>query len=324
MIFRLSIGVCFCFLLMLLIWALGPYSADIEFIPDQGALWYYWKRPDPNFWTRLSAWGLYIAHQITIWWLIYSAKNQQLSYKPNSSSKLHRVNIYALTANLFFVVFHIIQTKFLYDGLAQDVSNLSAQFSVIFLLSFVLIIENKRRGILLGKRLKLLDSIYPVIKEYHGYYFAWAVIYTFWFHPIEITLGHLLGTFYVLMLLLQGSLFFTRFHTNKKWTVLLEMFVLIHGTLIAYLNVNSGSPSMFAFGFLTLFFVNQLYGLTSSKKVISLLTMIYAFIVVAYYWQDLQQAQEIIRIPMALYIGVAFIVLLYFIGCFVKKIIKSF
>ena len=28
-------------------------------------------------------------------------------------------------------------------------------------------------------------------RRYHGYYFAWAIVYTFWYHPMEATTGHL-------------------------------------------------------------------------------------------------------------------------------------
>ncbi|WP_157114476.1 hypothetical protein [Halioglobus japonicus] len=46
------------------------------------------------------------------------------------------------------------------------------------------------------------------------------------------------GTLYVLMLMLQGSLFFTRAHRNCLWTGLLETFVLIHGALASYMSIH--------------------------------------------------------------------------------------
>jgi hypothetical protein len=43
----------------------------------------------------------------------------------------------------------------------------------------------------------------------------WNIVYTFWYHPAEHTMGHLLGFFYSTMMLARGSLFFTRLHVNK-------------------------------------------------------------------------------------------------------------
>ena len=57
----------------------------------------------------------------------------------------------------------------------------------------------------------------------------WAVIY----HPMEATSGHLIGFLYMFLLLVQGSLFFTRAHVNRWWTLFLEVAVLAHGTLVA-------------------------------------------------------------------------------------------
>jgi hypothetical protein len=39
------------------VWLLGQRLSGIEFAPDQGASWYYWKLlPHPIVWTHLSAW----------------------------------------------------------------------------------------------------------------------------------------------------------------------------------------------------------------------------------------------------------------------------
>ena len=111
-----------------------------------------------------------------------------------------------------------------------------------------------------------LDEPGRFLRRYHGYYFAWAIIYTFWFHPIEDNMGHLLGTFYTLMILLQGSLFFTRFHTNRWWTLLLEVFVLVHGAVVAYMTQDAGVWRMFLFGFFGLLVITQMHGVGLSVK----------------------------------------------------------
>ena len=83
---------------------------------------------------------------------------------------------------------------------------------------------------------------------------------------MESTGGHLLGTLYTLLIMLQGSLFFTRVHLNKWWMFTQEALVLVHGTMVAYLD-NIRQPElpsvwrMFFFGFAALIVVTQMYGL---------------------------------------------------------------
>jgi hypothetical protein len=74
------------------------------------------------------------------------------------------------------------------------------------------------------------------------------------------TPGHLLGFLYMFLLLLQGSLFFTRMHVNKWWMFTQEILVLIHGTLVALSNAPD-FWQMFCFGFAGLFVVTQMHGL---------------------------------------------------------------
>ena len=47
---------------------------------------------------------------------------------------------------------------------------------------------------------------------------------------MEATSGHLIGFLYMFLLMLQGSLLFTRAHVNRWWTLVLEVAVLAHGT----------------------------------------------------------------------------------------------
>ncbi len=44
---------------------------------------------------------------------------------------------------------------------------------------------------------------------------------------MEPTNGHLIGFFYMFLLMLQGSLFFTRIHVNRWWTLIQEFLVLV-------------------------------------------------------------------------------------------------
>ena len=176
------------------------------------------------------------------------------------TSGLHPVNIWALAANAVFILLHFAQTHLWYDGLAQDVSIWSSQISVIILLVWILLMENSRRGLFLGKTMPISKQIISFARKYHGYYFAWATIYTFWYHPMESTPAHLVGFLYMFLLLLQGSLFLTRIHINRYWMLALEFSVLIHGTLVAVYQGNGIWP-MFFFGFAGMFLITQMHGL---------------------------------------------------------------
>ncbi|MGV2435012.1 MAG UNVERIFIED_CONTAM: hypothetical protein LVT10_09145 [Anaerolineae bacterium] len=121
----------------------------------------------------------------TIWGLIWYAQ----TYVKKYTDGLHRVNQIALAATAFFVFLHLVQTHIWYDGLAQDVSIFSSQWSVIIMLIWIIIMENQRRGVFFGQKLPFPKRVMRFARKYHGYYFAWAVIYTFWYHPMETTGG---------------------------------------------------------------------------------------------------------------------------------------
>lgn len=84
------------------------------------------------------------------------------------------------------------------------------------MLVFVVLMEYKERGIIfrwptadntLTCSKKLRFSLEPsnLVRRYHGYAFAWATCYTFWYHPMENTMGHVMGFIYTYMILLQGE-----------------------------------------------------------------------------------------------------------------------
>lgn len=303
----LLLGIVFCFFYSGLIWFLDPLIPVINFEPDTGFSHYFWKLPDPNIITRLTAWLGYFLHQISIWALIWNAQRKRLNY----TGGLHFINVVALLTNAFFVLLHLGQTHLTYDGLAQDVPIWSSQGSVILLLVIVLAMENQRRGLFFGKRAPMPKEGIRALRKYHGYVFSWAVIFTFWYHPMEATSGHLMGTFYTALLMLQGSLFFTRIHLNKYWTGALEILVLIHGTMVAVMQKNGMWP-MFFFGFAALFIITQMHGFGISKKMRWFFVASYIFgvsLVYGFIRADWVSMNEILRIPIIEY-SLAFLVAL--------------
>ena len=312
-------GLAFSLLITLFIWVARPYLIPtIPFAPDTGVSHYYWKLPNPTWITRASAWIGYITHQLFFWVLIYKAQTSSLRY----TARLHHLNIIALIGNAAFILIHFLQTAIWYDGLAQDVSIFSSQGSVILLLVMVLLMENQRRGLFFGYKVKGLKEPAGIVRYYHGYVFSWAIVYTFWYHPIENTSGHLIGLFYTFLLLLQGSLFFTRIHINKWWTFFQEFTVLVHGTLVAVMQQRNGGSEiwpMFFFGFAALVIVTQMYGLDLPRwarwAVIALFVLGVTF---AYNgrWADLN---EVLRIPIIEYLSVFVLAGLLWLGIIIKR-----
>ena len=294
----LWLGIAFSLLITILIWALDPLLANIALLPDQGVSWYYWKLPNPTFWTRFSAWGLYFMHQLALWWIIWYSQKHKSKY----TTGLHKFNYWALGLNAVFILLRVVQTHLWYDGLAQDVSIFTSQGSVIVLLVWVLLMENNRRGLIAGKKAPISQEIIRFARKYHGYYFAWATVYTFWYHPTVATPAHLWGFFYMFLLLLQGSLFFTRVHVNKYWTFVQEFTVLVHGTIVAVFQ-GAGMWPMFAFGFGAIFILTQLYGL--GLKAWQRWSFIGIYVLTALYVYNgrlVAGLLEIIRIPAIDYI----------------------
>ena len=293
-------GILFSLAFSALIWWTGQRLSSVPHLPDTGPSWYYWKLPEATFWSRLTSWGFYFLHQIAAWGLIYYAQKQ----RPRYLSGMHRFNILALAGNAFFITLHLVQTQLWYDGLAQDVSIWSSQGSVIVLLVWVLLMENNRRGIFFGKKLPIRQQIIRFARKYHGYFFAWATIYTFWYHPMEPTSGHVIGFFYMFLLLLQGSLFYTRVHLNRWWTTSLEVIVLAHGALVAVMNGNGLWP-MFAFGFGGIFVITQMHGLGWSRWVRGLILAFYIIAALAVYSiRGIADIHQIFWIPVVEYLGV--------------------
>ena len=313
-------GILFSFAFTGLIWILGPTLPQINFLPDQGFTWYYWKLPEPTFWSRATAWGGYLFHQLAIWCLIYWGQRQKLKY----THSLHRLNVLALATNVFFIILHLAQTHIWYDGLAQDVSIQSSQASVVIILVVVLLMENQRRGLFFGKKIGFLRQMGQVARRYHGYLFAWGIIYTFWYHPMETTPGHLIGFLYTFFLLLQSSLMFTRAHVHRWWMVVQEVTVLFHGTLVAYLTQGADVWPMFFFGFATIFIVTQMYGLGLHRwQRWAFVGAYIAALVAVYSSRGWLQLNEILRIPLIEYLLVFVLALLIWLGIWVLNWLRQ-
>ena len=226
-----ALSVLFALVASVAILGLAPWISGIQFPPDQGYNWYLWKRPDPDVWSRATAWGGYIAHQLFLWGLIWWAQTNRGKLRDRTT--MHPLNWVALGGTAVFALLHGLQTALFYDGLAQDLPVMTSQGSVILLLVVVLLMEAPRRGLFFGTGKGWFAALRPMLIRSHGYYFAWAVTFTYWYHPMEVTCGHIAGFLYTFLLFIQASFIFTRVHTNRWWTFALEASVLIHGVIVA-------------------------------------------------------------------------------------------
>jgi hypothetical protein len=295
-------GITFAALFTLLIWLADSLLKRFVLDPGDGTVMFYdWQLAQHTSLGRFTAWGFYALHQVILWALIYYAQSSVKKY----STGLHPVNLWALGVNAFFIVLHFIQTHIWYDALAMDMSSFTSQGSVILMLCFILVMENKRRGMFFGAKAPFSERVMSFAKKYHGYLFAWAIVYTFWFHPLVGTPGHLAGFFYMFMLMLQGSLFLTRIHVNKWWTVTQEVTVLFHGTLVAIFQ-GADLWQMFAFGFGAMFVITQMHGLNLSCLTRWLIGLGYAAAAIVVFNTTWAHLNTIIRIPFIEYL-IAFI-----------------
>jgi hypothetical protein len=291
-------GIAFSLGVTVLTWVLDRVWLEVPVLaPDRPGMWYEWQRLEPTAWSRASAWIGYLLHQVTIWGLIWWAQRE----RPDYTGGLHRFNWIALAANAFFIVLHLVQTALWYDGLAQDVHEATAQWSVILLLMAVVVMENQRRGLVFGRPVGFVTESAGAIRRYHGYYFAWATIYTFWYHPMIGTSGHLAGFLYMFLMLLQGSLFFTRAHTNRYWMVTQELAVAAHGALVAWMQ--AGAWEMFLCGFLGMFVITQMHGLGWSRAVRWVVGVGYVGLVAFLYSDQAGRALLVLGIPATIIPG---------------------
>ncbi|MBT3316213.1 MAG: hypothetical protein HN390_16545 [Anaerolineae bacterium] len=308
------------FALTIVIWlTAGSLASRFDVVNEKYFSFYYpWQTRNPTTMAYITVWVGYALHNISAWAVIYMAKKE----KPKYQTGFRWFNWAMLAVNGIFYILHWIQTQLWYDGLAIAVPEVTSQGSVVLMLVVILILETPRRGLALGKKVKFHKRFMQVVREYHGYLFSWAIIYTFWYHPMENTFGHLAGFFYIFLLLAQSVLLFNRAHLNKYWTFLLEAFVLIHGTLVAISQANGIWP-MFAFGFGAMIVLTQMYGIGLNTWVRRALAVSFVIGVSLFYTLsgNLSGLNEVIRIPFIDYLLIG---LLYLIFLGVNGVVSLF
>jgi len=238
---------------------------------------YFWQLPEETRdWvgSQTTAWIFYALHQLAVWSTIYfaqlefstqgkfTANGVNKKESPKYTSELRQINWISLFLNGVFWLLHLLHTHTYYDATAPTAHEMSSQGSVILMLVFVLMMEGPKRGLFLGRPAMTWSlSAVDVVKRYHGYAFSWAVIYTFWYHPMEGYFGHLFGFMHVWLVMFQGSMMYTTAHLNRYWRMICEAWVFVHGMVISMQTLSSNSWPMFTFGFGAIFVLTQVPGL---------------------------------------------------------------
>ena len=133
---------------------------------------------------------------------------------------------------------------------------------------------------------------------------------------METSWGHLFGFFYTFLLMIQAGFIFTRVHTNRWWTLTLEVLVLFHGVVVA-LIAGQEFWIMFLFGFLMMFVVTQMHGIGLSRTTRWAIGLIFILgIILVYSDRGWNHINEIFRIPMIDYL------LVFFLGGLIFLILK--
>lgn len=303
--------------------AMGGLLSQFEIIPhpDDGFV-YEWQLAEQTAWGQLTAWLGFAIHQTLIWGTIAYAQNRYS--KRDYGRGLRPVNLWAIGINGVFIVLHYLQTMFFYDGIAQDLPSWTAQFAVALMLIVILGMENQRRGLFFGRKVGFRKTFTDGLRKYHGYFFSFAVIYTFWFHPMIPTWGHLIGFIHVVLVMTQGSLMFLRVHLNKRWMLLLEILVLPHAFQVA-LNQGNDIWPMFFFGFAAIFLITQMHGLRLKPWVRGafygsfLLVLLYVYLVM----REPYQVNEAARIPLIEYLVLFIMYWIYLAGAWASSRIRA-
>ena len=268
--FKVWIGlIIFAVIEVILIFLLEPLLR-INFPPlnpDMGPEDYYWKLNVRDTLTMIITWTFYAAHQFSVWIVIVWA------HKNYHGKKLDEKKLLAYTTMMTFILvgftlLHLLQTQLWYDGLAQDVAILTSQGSVIIMLSILLVMQNPKRGLFFGKKEKKLmrPEVSATFMKSHQLIFSWALVYTFWFHPMDSSPALLSGFFFMALLFIQMVLAYTRMHLNKWWVLIVESYVAIHATIVAiaqWVDFGSNPPmwAMFLLGFLAMLIFTYIHGL---------------------------------------------------------------
>jgi hypothetical protein len=128
------------------------------------------------------------------------------------------------------------------------------------------------------------------------------------------------------LLFLQSSLFFTRYHTNRWWTMLLETLFVVHAVTVAWFIMNRqqvGPFSMFLFGGVAIFLITQLHGLGLSARAKWAIALPLLALMAFFYSQYPQFMTGVARTPMILYSGTVLMAIIVWVLVMLGRVLRS-
>lgn len=228
--------------------------------------------------SRWTPWICFVVHQGGQWWILFRAKQAKMRGEVQWTEAADGWNPYSsamLKFNVVMILLHYLQTQLFYDGLAATFPEISTLFAGVSAILVAYIFEVRRRGLIFGwtpeTGKETLYAFTAVVKEYHGYLASFGIVITFWYHCMESTFAHWTGFIHIFLLLWQSSLIYQKQHRNRYWTLLLEMWILLHGSVVAYYQgiLDGALYLMFWTSFTLLFLMGPLYGIPVVKEWLS-------------------------------------------------------
>ncbi|CEG74243.1 hypothetical protein RMATCC62417_09482 [Rhizopus microsporus] len=239
---------------------------------------YPWRLAQPIEIGQYIAWSAYLVHQIGQSLILAKVQLSKKEKLVRWSDDYQWWNWQMVYLNTFMLVFKLIHGHLFYDGLAATIPEGIAQGSVVAILVIAIVIAIPRRGIILGLGKHSARDVVHFVKKYHGYLMSFGTVLNFHYHPVEGTMGHLFGFVYQCLLIWQSTNFLHKSHRNASWTLLLETWVFIHGTLTAIIQPGIGWQ-IFSYGFAIMFLLNQVYQtqICQSKMIMIVAHIVFAF-----------------------------------------------
>jgi hypothetical protein len=224
--------------------------------------------------SAVTPWLCYIPHQAGQWFILFKAKQAKKRGELQwTDSDVWNPYAWAMFQwNLFFVFVHVLQTQYFYDGLAATFPEISTLFAGVSSILVAFVFEVRRRGFAFtwtpSAWRESLFELADIFKQYHGYLACFGITLTFWYHTMESTFAHLTGFIHIFLLLWQSSLIYQKSHRNRYWTLLLEMWILLHGSVVAYYQgiLEGGLHLMFLTSFTFLFIMGPMWGIPFIKR----------------------------------------------------------
>ena len=279
----LLVGVGVCVVVVLLTKLLGGrLRRNFHPLPVwRGVLWYRWKSlpskeaREFSLFTGVNfphsfrlrakwAWLGFLLHFIFLTGMIvwaqvhFSGRSAHNCPTPSSpdwcgwTNELEPIHFMFLAGTGVFILLHLLQTHYGYDGIAQDSPELVPIIGTVLALCVLALMQQTERGLVFGYGLShdTFVALTNIARRFHPFIVGWDIVFTFWYHPMEGGSHHLHGLLPLLCVMVQGCLLFSTAHLNPLWRVGLELLGFPHALYVEWSHPERGRWKMFLTGVL--------------------------------------------------------------------------